>query len=394
MNKHVFNYVLLILFTGFLFISCKSTDYTNSNSDITETGNNDKFEKVDSLMNTAIRDSVFPGATLLVGNKSGTIYEKAYGHYTYDTTSPRMTLNTIFDLASVSKVIGTTSAAMILYDRGKLKLDEKVATYLPEFGNHGKEKITVRNLLLHNSGLPAFKKYYDIYNTSKQVINDIMNTELIYEPGTKYVYSDLGMITLQKVIERISGTTLDKFLEKNLFKPLGMNSTMYNPPPSLKQKCAPTEIDTFYRMRPLQGEVHDERAYMLGGVAGHAGLFSTAPDLAKFFHMMLNGGKYNGKQIIKESTINKWTTRQSDQSSRGIGWDTKSVKGYSSFGTKFSSNSYGHTGYTGTSVWVNKDTGIFVILLTNRVYPTRKNRKIIKFRPIIHDAIYEALYSK
>jgi len=157
--------------------------------------------------------------------------------------------------------------------------------------------------------------------------------------------------------------------------------------------CA-TEIDTFYRMRPLQGEVHDERAYMLGGVAGHAGLFSTAKDLAKFFHMMLNGGKYNGKQVIKKLTIEEWTTRQLEQSSRGIGWDTKSTKGYSSFGTKFSSNSYGHTGYTGTSVWVNKDTGIFVILLTNRVYPSRKNRKIIKFRPIIHNAIYDALFSK
>jgi len=238
LNKHVFNYVLLILFTGLLFTSCKSTDYTNNASNITAVSNNAKFEKVDSLVNAAIRDSVFPGAALLIGNKSGTIYEKAYGHYTYDSTSPKMTLNTLFDLASVSKVIGTTSAAMILYDRGKLKLDEKVATYLPEFGNHGKEKITVRNLLLHNSGLPAFKKYYDIYNTGKQVIDDIMNTELIYKPGTKYVYSDLGMITLQKVIERISGTTLDKFLEKNLFKPLGMNNTMYNPPPSLKQKCA------------------------------------------------------------------------------------------------------------------------------------------------------------
>lgn len=380
----------MILFTGLLFTSCKSIDYTKNNSN-NISHSNSKFDEVDSLMNNAIRDSVFPGAALLIGNKKGIIYGKAYGHYIYSSNSPKMNLNTLFDLASVSKVIGTTSAAMILYDRGKLKLDEKVATYLPEFGNHGKEKITVRNLLLHNSGLPAFKKYYDIFNTGKQVIDDIMNTKLIYEPGTKYVYSDLGMITLQKVIERISGTTLDKFLEKNLFKPLGMNNTMYNPPPSLKQKCAPTEIDTFYRMRPLQGEVHDERAYMLGGVAGHAGLFSTAPDLAKFFHMMLNGGKYNGKQIIKKSTIDEWTTRQSDQSSRGIGWDTKSVKG-SSFGTKFSTNSYGHTGYTGTSVWVNKDTGIFVILLTNRVYPTRKNRKIIKFRPIIHDAIYDALF--
>ncbi len=352
------------------------------------------FTNVEKLMNKAIRDSVFPGAVLVIGNKDSIIYQKAFGHYTYDTSSPAMQLNTIFDLASVSKVVGTTTAAMMLYDEGKLKLDDKVIKYLPEFYNHGKDKITIRNLLLHNSGLPAFKKYYDVYNTEEEVINDIMNSELIYEPGSKYVYSDLGMITLQKVIERITGMGLDEFLEKKLFKPLGMNRTMYNPPDSLKNQCAPTEIDTFYRMRPLQGEVHDERAYMLHGVAGHAGLFSTGPDLAKFLRMMLNGGRLNGRAFIKISTIEQWTTNQSKQSTRGLGWDTKSREGYSSFGSLFSENSYGHTGYTGTSVWVNKDKQIFVILLTNRVYPTRKNRKIIKFRPVIHDAIYKALFNE
>ncbi len=380
--------IILIILIGIVFVGY-------SQKKLWETGNSKPdFSGVEKLILKSIRDSVFPGAVLVIGNQDSIIYQKAFGHFTYDTTSPAMTLNTIFDLASVSKVVGTTTAAMILYDEGKLKLDEKVKTYLPEFDNHGKGEITVRNLLLHNSGLPAFKKYYDIYNTGEEVINDIMNTELIYKPGEKYVYSDLGIITLQKIIEKITGTTLDKFLEAKVFKPLGMNRTMYNPPDSLKNQCAPTEIDTFYRMRQIQGEVHDERAYMLGGVAGHAGLFSTGPDLAKFAMMMLNGGRLNGRAYVKKSTIDYWTTRQTKQSSRALGWDTKSTDGISSFGTKFSKNSFGHTGFTGTSIWFDKDNKIFVILLTNRVYPTRKNRKIYKMRAVYHDAIYDALFGK
>lgn len=350
------------------------------------------FSKVDKLMQQAVSDSVSPGAVLLFGIDHTFLFSKAYGHYTYDKNSRPVTTNSIFDLASVSKVVGTTSAAMILVDRGKLNLDEKVITYLPEFNNNGKDKITIRNLLLHNSGLPAFKRYYDEYSTANEVINDIMNLKLIYEPGTKYVYSDLGMITLQKVIERITGKTLDKFLDENLFKPLNINLTMYNPSKEMKERCMPTEVDTFYRMRLLQGEVHDERAYMLNGVAGHAGLFSTAEDLSVFVRMLLNNGKYNGKQIIRKKIIDEWTTKQSELSDRGLGWDTRS-KEKSSSGKYFSMNSFGHTGYTGTSIWVDKNTKLFVILLTNRVHPTRKNRKIIEFRPIIHDAIYESIFS-
>ena len=372
--------ILLSLITLFIF-SCSSVSKNSFN-----------FYEVNKTMEKAIADSIFPGGVLLFGIDNSFIYSKTFGHYTYDKSSPKMKLNTIFDLASVSKVVGTTSAAMILYDEGKLKLDEKVKTYLPEFNNHGKGVITIRNLLVHNSGLPAFKKYYDIYNTEQEVINDIMNTELIYKPGSKYVYSDLGIITLQKVIEKITGMGLDEFLKEKLFKPLEMTRTMYNPPDSLKNQCAPTEIDTFFRMRPLQGEVHDERAYMLHGVAGHAGLFSTVEDLSKFVRMLLNGGKYKGKQIINPKTIEEWTTKQSNQSDRGLGWEVKS-KEKASCGKYFSMNSFGHTGYTGTSIWVDKDKKLFVIMLTNRVYPTRKNRKIYPFRAVIHNAVYKSIFS-
>lgn len=376
-------YAATLWFTACFYIQAQQNIYQPDSSSFI-------FSEVDSLIENAINDSAFPGAVLLVSKDGRIVHERAYGHYIYDVSSPKVTTDAIFDLASVSKVISTTTSTMMLIDRGKLNLDDKVIKYLPEFNNNDKKNITIRNLLLHNSGLAAFKKYYDVYSTAEEVINDIMNLTPEQEPGSKYVYSDLGMITLQKVLERISGEILNKFLEKNLFSPLGMNSTMYNPPPELKDNCMPTELDDFWRMRLLQGEVHDERAYMLNGVAGHAGLFSTANDLSKFLQMILQKGNYQERQYIKPETIELFTKKQSDQSSRGLGWDTKSPEG-SSAGSLFSILSYGHTGYTGTSVWTDPTKNLFVILLTNRVYPTRNNNKISKVRPLVHDAIYKAV---
>lgn len=348
------------------------------------------FTKVDSLMNKALADSVFPGGVLLIGQRGKVIYKKPFGKYTYEQKSQKMKADAIFDLASVSKVVGTTTAAMMLVDAGKLNLDDKVIKYLPEFDNHGKDVITVRNLLMHNAGFVPWKPFYKKYNSAKQVIADIMNTELEYKPGTETKYSDLSMITLQQIIQKISGKPLDKFLRTKLFNRLGMKNTMYNPSAKIRKRCVPTEKDNYWRMMTMKGKVHDETAYLLNGVAGHAGLFSTAEDLAKFMYMMLNGGKYGNKKILNSGTIEEWTKRQTEQSSRGLGWDTKSEL-YASCGDLFSKNSFGHTGFTGTSVWADKDRELFVILLTNRVYPTRKNRKIIKFRPILHNAVIEAV---
>ena len=381
-------FFIVLIATSIVLTDCSSQQNLKLNDQLKYS--NKIFIEADSLIENVISDSAFPGAVLLVSKDGKIVHENAYGHYTYDQTSPRMNINTIFDLASVSKVLGTTTVAMMLIDKGKMNLDDKVIKFLPEFNNNGKENITIRNLLVHNSGLAAFKKYYDIYSKADEVINDIMNLTPEQEPGSKYVYSDLGMITLQKVMEKISGKSLDKFLGENLFGPLGMNSTMYSPSTELKEMCAPTEYDDFYRMRQLQGEVHDERAYMLNGVAGHAGLFSTAPDLAKFLQMILQKGNFNGKQYIKPETVEMFTKKQSEQSSRGLGWDTKSPEG-SSAGKYFSLLSYGHTGYTGTSVWTDPLLNTFVILLTNRVYPTRKNNKLSQVRPLIHDAVYQAV---
>lgn len=349
------------------------------------------FAQVDSLMEKAVQDSAFPGGVLLVGYKDKIVFHKAYGKYTYESGSPSFTLETMFDLASVSKVIGTTTAAMILFDEGKLDLDEYVKHYLPEFGSNGKDSIKVRNLLLHNAGFTAWKPFYKELTLRQEVIDSIMRDTLEYAIGEKFVYSDLGMITLQQIIERVSGKPLNEFLQERIFGPLEMNRTMYAPRKELWGSCAPTEVDNYWRNRTLQGEVHDETAYLLNGVAGHAGLFSTASDLSVFIQMLRNSGIYKDKRFIKSETIDNWTTVQNaEQSTRGLGWDTKSAE-KSSAGHFFSMNSFGHTGFTGTSVWVDKDNDLYVILLTNRVYPTRNNSKLIYFRPRIHDAIFKAV---
>lgn len=351
------------------------------------------FSTIDKIMEDGISDSAFPGGVVLVGYKGKIVYEKTFGYYTYDKSSTPMSLDVMFDMASVSKVIGTTSAAMLLYDQGKLNLDEKVTAYFADFAVNGKDKAEVRNLLLHNSGLPPYGLFYKKLKTPDQVWDSIRHMKPDYETGSKYVYSCLGMITLQKIMEKISGQRMDLFLNKNLFAPLGMKNTMYAPPDSLKDKCAPTEIDNYFRMTTVQGKVHDETAFLLGGVSGNAGLFSTAPDIAIFCQMILNKGFYNGKQYIKSSTIDEWTRKQTMQSSRGLGWDTND-EGETAAWKKFSFTSIGHTGFTGTSLFIDKERNLFAIILTNRVYPTRDNNKLTKIRHIIHDSIIDVVDKK
>ena len=363
----------------------------NCNNEVVKSKYN--FSKIEKIINNAIKDSAFPGAVVLVEKNGKIIFEKAFGHFTYDKNSRQMTLNTLFDLASLTKVISTTTCAMICFDRGLFKLDDKVLKYIPQFAQNGKGNITIRNLLLHNSGLPAFKQYYKMFDNGEDVLNDIYSTKLDYPTGTKTVYSDLGIITLGKIIEKVTGMKLDKFALKEIFNPLGMKNTMYNPPDSLKNRCAPTEHDDYWRHRQIQGEVHDETASMLGGVAGQAGLFSTAEDIAKVLQMLLQDGKFDGRQIIKSGTVKLFTKRQSQNSSRALGWDTKSKTG-SSAGDLFSGDSYGHTGFTGTSVWTDPERKLFVVFLTNRVYPTRKNHKLFKVRPALHNSVIKTLENK
>lgn len=351
---------------------------------------NQLFNDVDMVINKAIEDKSFPGAVVLVWKEGQTIFEKAYGNFTYDLTSPKVKTNTIYDLASLTKVVATTTAAMICYDRNLISLDDRVTKFIPEFGENGKENITIKNLMIHNSGLPAWKKFYGRDLKYDDVINEIYSSQLEYKPGEKTVYSDLGIITLGKIIEKVTGMTLDIFCRDEIFFPLKMNSTFFNPNDSLKIFCAPTETDNYWRMKTLQGEVHDETSAMLNGVAGHAGLFSTADDLAKLMSVLINKGKFEQKQFIKQSTIELFTKRYSAESTRAIGWDTKSDSG-SSAGKYFSKNSFGHTGYTGTSIWADPERNLFVVFLTNRVYPTRENTKIQKIRPQLHNAVIKCI---
>lgn len=351
---------------------------------------NDPMRRVDALIEQQIEDHAFPGAVLFVSTDGVRRYAKAYGRHTYDPASTKMTTETIFDLASVSKVISTTSCAMKLYEEGKLALDSTVASYLPEFGVNGKERVTIRNLLLHNSGLTPFRSYYTFCKNAQQLLDTLFREGLDYPTGTKTLYSDLGMITLAKVMEKITGMPLDEFAHHTFFQPMNLTRTMYAPPESLRAACAPTEIDSYWRKRTVQGTVHDETAAVLDGVAGHAGLFSTAPDVAAILQMLLNGGEYHGKRYLKPETIALFTKRQSRGSSRALGWDTPSASG-SSAGKYFSASSFGHTGFTGTSVWVDPVKKLFVVFFTNRVHPTRENKKLISFRSVLHDAVMEAL---
>jgi len=348
------------------------------------------FNDVDKVIIKAIEDKAFPGAVVLIWKEGKTIYEKAFGNYTYDKSSPKVKTNALFDLASLTKVVATTTAAMICYERKLFSLDDNVIKFIPEFGVNGKENITIKNLLLHNTGLPAWKKFYGKDLKYDDVINEIYSSELEYKTGEKTVYSDLGIITLGKIIEKVTGKCLDVFCKDELFIPLKMKSTIFNPNDSLKKLCAPTEIDNYWRMKTLQGEVHDETSAMLNGIAGHAGLFSTADDIAKLMTILMNKGKYNDVQFIKQSTVELFTRRYSEESTRALGWDTKSDSG-SSAGKYFSKNSFGHTGYTGTSIWADPERNLFVIFLTNRVYPTRDNTKILSVRPQLHNTIIECL---
>ena len=353
---------------------------------------NNKFDflEVDSIIYNGITEKAFPGAALLINLDGKTIYKKGFGNFTYDSDSPDVNPSTIYDLASLTKVIATTTAAMICIDKNYFNLDDKVEKYIPEFGTNEKENITIRNLLLHNSGLPAWKKFYNKNLTKKQILSDVYSSELDYKTGSKTVYSDLGMIVLGKIIEKVTNASLDKFCEKEIFKPLKMNDTFFNPPDSVKYRIPPTENDTYWRNRLIKGEVHDETASLLGGVSGHAGLFSNVENIEKFLLMILNKGVYQNKKLINSETIDLFTKRQSQESSRALGWDTKSETG-SSAGNLFGKNSFGHTGFTGTSIWVDPDRNLFVVFLTNRVYPSRENKKLLSIRPKLHDAVIRAI---
>lgn len=350
-----------------------------------------KFKRVDRTIKSAIDDKAFPGAQVMVIKEGEVLHHQNYGRQDYSSDSPEITDSTLYDVASLTKIVGTTAAIMRLFDDGKINIDDKVIKYIPAFASNGKENITIQNLLLHNSGLPAWQKFYLTCKSADEVLDSVYNSKLIYKTGDSIVYSDFGFIVLGKIIEGVTGLGLDVYLKNEFFDPLGMENTLFNPPTKWLHKIAPTEIDTIWRKMLVHGTVHDETASLLGGISGHAGLFSTAPDLAKFAQMILNSGSYGGVQYIKSETIKLFTERTDLKTKRGLGWDFKTLNGYSSAGNLFGQKSFGHTGFTGTSLWIDPDRNLIVLFLTNRVHPTRANNKIIKIRSELHDAVIEAM---
>jgi uncharacterized protein YbbC (DUF1343 family)/CubicO group peptidase (beta-lactamase class C family) len=329
----------------------------------------EQMTPISEMAKRAIQTGKIPGAVILIGNQGKVVYRRAFGFRQLKPKKLPMALNTVFDIASLTKVIATSTAVMQLVETGKLNLEDPVAKYWPEFGANGKEQITLRDLLTHYSGLrPALdsKPKWSGYDTALRMMEE---EKPIFPSGTSFIYSDINFMILGELVSRISGEPLDVYCAHHIFKPLGMKDTCFTPSPVLRPRIAPTQYQHGTRGKMLWGEVHDPIAYNMGGVAGHAGLFSTADDLAIFAQMILDGGSRKSMQILTPLMVEKMTTPQSPPENippRGLGWNIDS--------SLVSSGSFGHKGYTGTGIWIDPVSHTYVIILTNRVHPNGKGR--------------------
>lgn len=360
--------------------------------------------RVDSLIRRAIADSVTPGAALAVGRAGKWVRLRGYGRTDWDASAPAVTDSTLYDLASLTKVVGTATALVRLVAQGRVHLDSTVARYLPAWEGTPKEKVTVRQLLLHRGGLPAHRPWWRELRGEEAYHEALRTVELAYPPGDSAVYSDLGFMALGMVVEAAAGEPLDRYLRRTVFGPLGMGDTRFRPPVGLRHRIAPTEVDTFYRHRHVHGEVHDENAHAMGGVAGHAGLFGSARDLAVFAQTLLNGGwgaprgraeAYRLARVATPGAIERFTVTRDSLRGRALGWTTvkrsRSGSGSAGPGSPFGRLAYGHTGFTGTSLWIDPERELFVALLTNRVNPTRAEEGHRALRRDVHRAVIRAL---
>ncbi len=326
----------------------------------------DTLDRIDAAVNAVIEKGQLPGAVVLVARRGKIVFRRAYGLRARQPAEERMTVDTLFDLASLTKPIATAASIALLLEDKKIQLTDKIESHWPEFGKEGKAAITLEHLLLHTGGLIADNPLEDYRDGRQKALERICLLKPLADPGKQFKYSDVGYIVLGELVERVGGETLDDFACKRLFEPLGLRETGFRPNQDLAKRTAPTEKrgDVW-----LRGEVHDPRAHLLGGVAGHAGLFSTADDLAVFAQMLLNGGTYHGRRILKEQTVRLMTApRRVPQGQRTLGWDARTVFS-SNRGEGFSEKSFGHTGFTGTSIWIDPEQQTTVIFLSNRVHP-------------------------
>ncbi|HEY4961315.1 MAG TPA: serine hydrolase domain-containing protein [Terriglobales bacterium] len=353
-----------------------------------------QFARAFALIRESIQQRAFPGAALAVTHRGALVASQGFGCFTYQPTSREVHANTVFELASVTKVVATTATAMLLHQRVLLDLESPVASLLPDFvalapppQQGEREAVTIRMLLAHSSGLPAYVKLFETTHSRDELIRAALATPLVAHPGSKAEYSDIGFILLGEILARAADVPLDVFAQNEIFAPLSMTQTCFNPAAERKSVIPPTEDDRTFRHRVVQGEVNDENAWAMGGVAGHAGLFAPATDIARFAECMLRGGS----PILNPATVELFTRREALPigTSRALGWDTPSQP--SSSGAHFSRRSFGHLGFTGTSLWIDPDRQLSVTLLTNRTWPDRGSQSIKQVRPLVHDAIVEAL---
>jgi serine-type D-Ala-D-Ala carboxypeptidase len=349
----------------------------------------ERFREAFSILESAIAERAFPSCSLSVTFRGELVAHKAFGRFTYDPTSPAIGTASIFDLASLTKVVATTTMAMILYERGLLDLEAPAGAIVPEFiaNDARRQEVTLRMLLAHSSGLPGYEKLFQRAKNREDLLQDAFATKLTAAPGIRFEYSDIGFIILGVVLVRVADEPMDVFCQREIFGPLGMTHTTFNPGSASKNSIPPTADDRSFRHRVIQGEVQDENASVMGGVAPHAGLFSTAEDLAIFGHALINGGY----PILRSATVELFSRRENspEGTSRALGWDTPSEP--SQAGKYFSPRSFGHLGYTGTSIWIDSERQVSVALLSNRTWPDCQNLAIKQVRPAFHDAMIEAL---
>ena len=357
-----------------------------------------KFEETVDIIQSAINDSIFPGAQVFISRGDDVLMNRGFGYLSYEKNASPVTVNSVYDIASLTKIIATAPVLMKLIEKKRLALNYPLSDFYNEYNTENKKNITIRHLLTHTSGLEAFREYYKTNDISREkIINNILQQDLLYKPDSLEKYSDLGMILLMDIIEKVTNSTLDKLARKYIYKPLAMNKTTFNPLDYNIENIAPTELDDYFRNQLLKGLVHDENAYILNGVSGHAGLFSNATDIGIYCKMLIDGGFYLGNRYFSNNLINEFTRRQNIvlDSDRALIWDTPSQNGKSSAGDYFSNNSYGHLGFTGTSVWSDPENEIIVVLLTNRVYPTRYKpnirSKMYLFRRNFHNQIIQEI---
>ena len=382
----------------------------------------DAFYKLDSIAQLAINKGATPGCQILVAKEGKVVYQKSFGYHTYDNITP-VKNHHLYDLASLTKMLATTLAVMKLYEEHKLKLDDHLVKYLPETEGTNKEDISIHDILLHQTGLPAFIPFYKstlingkpnpvIYQTVKDSLYTIQVAPNLYmhkdyeryvwksildcdvKPKGNYVYSDLGFILLKKVVEKITGTSFENYLNETIYKPLNLANLCFNPLTKINiDWVVPSENDTFFRWQLCNGIVHDQTAAMLGGVSGHAGLFGSANDVAIIMQMLINGGEYGGKHIFKESTVSYFTKKHQGKNRRGLGFDKPEpdTKKPTPTGKKCSLQTFGHNGFTGTCAWADPKNKLVYIFLSNRVHPSSENKKLIELniRTLLHDAAYE-----